>query len=326
MFWDIVREWEDCIANSIGIDVYPMYNELFAYKITSYRFCRRLLRSFPFLKNLLLPKGYHVVFEMLPFLPERPINHEDYSFRYNSSNVIPWIIDCEFNSKEIELFNDEYKKFPLVLISSRKTYDILIQSGLCTDIRLSHLALSISDKYKISPNTKFEKIYDICLFGREDEVLMSFFHLYHQSHPELSVVTREIVNEKSVYVLDGETVLCDSDDRESYMSILSKCRIALYSTSHRYLHYRLTEDFVTPKFLEYVVSGVHIIARYPLNSDVDYFGLPQICPSVDSYSDFEKEFKKGMSNDINMKLYSDFIERHYTSSRAKQLKSLFSKI
>ena len=55
---------------------------------------------------------------------------------------------------------------------------------------------------------------------------------------------------------------------------------------------------------------------------MDFYELEQFSPSVGSYEQFEKILDTAINTDVNMKKYSDYLSKHYTSVRAKQLLNL----
>lgn len=76
---------------------------------------------------------------------------------------------------------------------------------------------------------------------------------------------------------------------------------------------------VTPRFLELIACGCHILARYPENPDTKYFELHNITPSIESYEQFEHLLNKALNEEVDMQIYADYLKNHYTSKIAKQI-------
>ena len=75
---------------------------------------------------------------------------------------------------------------------------------------------------------------------------------------------------------------------------------------------------VTPRFLEAVSSGCHVLSRYKENSDTDFFDLNRITPHISSYEQFESEFDRAIEEDVDMKVYAEYLSKHYTSTIVNQ--------
>lgn len=81
---------------------------------------------------------------------------------------------------------------------------------------------------------------------------------------------------------------------------------------------------VTPRFLEYLACGCHIISRYPDNPDTAYFNLAGMSTRVDSYQAFEETFDRARTIPCDMAGYASYLDKHYTSVRAEALASIIS--
>lgn len=249
--------------------------------------------------------------------------------KYNSPNVIPWIVDF-FLRDFIKLiaFYVLYCFNKVVIISSKEAYDYL-KSHFCP-LRIVHVALSLPDKYRITADSKFEKNYDLVLIGRVSPVLKDYALRYASIHEDFKYAYQ--VREKTnwmIYDQDNHLIGCISN-RKDYMDFMTQSRVMLYSTpsmdgegstrSHGF-------NQVTPKFLEYIASGCHVIARYPQNSDVEYYELDRmVLANVKDYEAFEKAMDYARSNDVDMKKYSEYLAKHYTSVRVKELQTILDKI
>ena len=103
--------------------------------------------------------------------------------------------------------------------------------------------MSLSDRYKITSNTCYEKKYDVILIGRQNPVLKDFLDQYKKTHPDLTIF---IPSKQELASRDG------------YLDSMKKSRIALYATPGIDGGEKRTNGFsqVTPRFLEMVASGL----------------------------------------------------------------------
>lgn len=180
-------------------------------------------------------------------------------------------------------------------------------------MNIRHLALSLSDRYKITSNTCYEKKYDVILIGRQNPVLKDFLDQYKKTHPDLTIF---IPSKQELASRDG------------YLDSMKKSRIALYATPGIDGGEKRTNGFsqVTPRFLEMVASGCNIIARYKTNADTDYYELEKFCQSINTYEEFEKEMDKCRIKGPDMTFYSSYLKKHYTSKRVEELQVILNEI
>ena len=79
---------------------------------------------------------------------------------------------------------------------------------------------------------------------------------------------------------------------------------------------------VTPRFLELLAAGCHVICRYQKNSDTDFYELEKFSKSVDSYTEFENQLDLALSREIDVQMYTEYLKNHITSTRVEQLKDI----
>lgn len=160
--------------------------------------------------------------------------------------------------------------------------------------------------------------------GRQNPILEKYLNKYIESHPQLYYVYRKQEGGTFNYYSSRGEYLGDINTREKYINLMRSARCGLYATPGIDGGEKRTNGFsqVTPRFLELIASGCHVIARYKANSDVNFYELEQFSPSVDSYEQFEKMLDTAINTDVNMKKCSDYLSKHYTSVRAKQLLNL----
>ena len=291
-WYDLVREWEDDIQQSECFHTSLDYeNPIFKN------------RWWQFLPGLFAGCVDKRHFPLLYFEMRANVFH----FWKGSKTLVPWIIDWFVNPKYLWLYEWMYRKHRLVLVSSKEVYAYLKRKN--TGIRVEHLGLSLSDRFKLHKDDRFEKQYDVVLLGRQNERMMEYLNHYKQQHPELTVY---------------RPARKDVETREGYMKEMRKGRIGLYAAPGFDADAKRTHGFsqVTPRFLEYVACGCHIIARYMDNEDSRYYELQKFSPSVESYEMFEQLMDKALSSLIDMDFYVAYLEHHYTSARCAELEKI----
>ena len=306
-FWQIVFEWEDVFAKEMNLS---LWNEP---QISQNPHAFRL----PMLGDLVtIGKGNIFRYDMSSGI---------YEF-WNTRRVVPCIIDFIMDMKRLSEFEHAYKKHRMVLISSLEAYEILQQRQ--TKLPIGHLALSLSDKYRITPSTKIEKKYDLVLMGRQNPVLMKYVREYAEKHSDFIYVYRPESEKGFTYYTSKGTMVGDVVDREQYMQLTRQARCSLYSTQcvDGGPEWRNGYNQVTPRFLEMIASGCHVIARYTDNPDTRFYEIGKFAPMCDCYSDFEKQMDKARNEEVDMEMYANYMEKHYTSVRVKQLKKILKTI
>lgn len=69
-----------------------------------------------------------------------------------------------------------------------------------------------------------------------------------------------------------------------------------------------------------------MIARYKENPDTEYYELNRFSPSVASYGQFEEAMDNALATEPGLAMYASYLENHYTSRRAQELKSILEKL
>ncbi len=303
--YDLVYEWEDILAKKLGC---PLVNE---NKILYKSFLKKL----SFIPNLFQPRKISFKFEMNPILKHRIDNRK---------NFVPCIIDYYLHDDRLPDLISSYSRNSVVCISSKEVYDHLLEKGVKEKLNIEHLALSISDKYRITEESVFEKKYDLVLMGRQNPVLKDFLDTYEKKHKDLYYVYREKKGNEFLYYTSRGECLGNIDTREKYMSLMKLAKCGLYSTPGIDGGESRTNGFsqVTPRFLELIACGCHIIARYKQNSDTDYYQLGDFSQSIDDYESFERALDLYRNSNVDMAKYSKYLSNHYTSNRAECLSKL----
>lgn len=319
-YWDVVFEWEDELAKGLGCNFYRQC------PLTDKRLFEKFINKFPRLYFLFQTTKLSFVFEMSD-CRQSGIN--------NFHNIIPCVIDSYPNRFSINEFRHQYWRNKVVLFTSRQVYDYYSMQPL--NIKVFHLPISISSKYTITPSTHFEKKYDAAFVGRPNPILQRYLFTYSESHPNFIYIYHNGPEENHTfhYQASNGEYIGELESRDEYMEILRQTRVCLYSTSgmdsDKFLDNNCIVDTaqyhqVTPRFLEMLACGCHIIARYEKNSDTDYFELEKFCKSIETYRDFEIKMNSYLNMDVNMEMYSNYLSKHYTSKRAQELSELLQSI
>ena len=305
--YHLIYEWEDQLQKE-------MINSCFFYHSF---YSNKIIRAHEILQlnGVALDKNLHLFFEMLA---EKKKNI------FNRSNLIPIVIDFFLSRKELMSFEKAHSHNPLVLITSLEAYEWLKKNECKLNIR--HWPLSLPDKYRISPNTFHNKKYDFVLVGRQNSVLKSYLEKYVLENPNTIYVYEG--NEKFHYYTNHGEYVGYIESREEYISLMKLSRIGIYSTPGMDGSRQDTNLFnqVTPKFLEYIACGCHLLLRYPENPDTHFYELNKFCPHIDSYLLFEKKVPYYLNHKPDLQMYEEYLSKHYTSERIKQIKSFFNEI
>ena len=307
---DIVFEWEDVLAEQLNV---PKRNHFTKWRLVG-AVCYRL----PFLGRFFRPFSTSLSFDL-------------YScdiFRANYSCIVPCIIDFWLRKEEqLKLFYKLHDKHPIVLVSSKEVYDFL-KSKDCP-LRIAHWGLSISDKYKINTAVLKEKKYDAAIVGRTSKVLLGYAQRYKETHPGFVYIYQVRLpgrNGDVVYMDSDGRKVCSASTRMEYMELLRKVKVGFYSTPGVDSDRNVSYNQVTPRFLEYLVSGCHVLARYTKNPDTDFYEMDKMAPNITSYEHFERELDRALSTPIDVDKYRQYLAKHYTSTRAKELISILEEI
>ena len=316
-YWQIVYEWEDCLSKQLKA---PLLHNLFASchirwlwgKITGAE------ATVPTTSKLAL------AFVMRPYYLDDNIA--------GKKNIIPAIIDYWLQSDaDVKVFEEKYRNNPAVLISSKQAFDFLKSKQV--DVNLFHWPLSLPDKYAFQPH---EKQYDCVLAGRPSTVLKQWMLRYSENHPDFTYVYNDRVAGRNMlnYVTSkGEVIGNSFSSRQTFFELLQLSRVGLYSTpsidKDKQLFNGLDSngyDQVTPRLFEYIAAGCHVLARYPSNSDTEFFNLSSIAPHISTYEEFESRMNFARTNPVDSRTYTEWLSHHYTSVRAKMLEVILANL
>ncbi|MDE6523346.1 MAG: hypothetical protein K2L17_11045 [Muribaculaceae bacterium] len=305
-WWDIVYKWEDIISKELSLPIKPLNIIQFGFQIFQNFFNKALPLN-------IQPNNLRFV------MTARPKFYGEFG-----RQDIPIIIDFFLSDNKAIDFLNTVKKQKIVLISSKEVYDYLINIG-GNSHQIKHWALSLPDELAITPQTKFEKKYDLVLIGRLPKTFQNYVDKYRERHPSFSIVTKRVEDGAFNYYDSSGNYVGNANDYQGYIDILRKSRIYLYTTPGLDSD-KKTNGFsqVTPRFLEVVSAGCNIIMHYPKNSDTDYFELPKFGRSIQTYEEFEESVEEALKCEPDMKFRSEYLQKHYTSVRSQELKNILN--
>jgi len=301
--FDLVYAWEDIFAQELGVPLVPRS-----------RMAEALVRRLPGRQAVPTGKKHLLLTEMEP-MPGKNA--------YNRAQVIPYWIDFFLREPSLPVLVRSYNSCPAIFVSSREAYEYLQEQG--TGLPLYHLALSLPDN--VLTDSLPEKQYDVALMGRPDEVLGNFFKRYAAEHP-CTYVYRKMEQGRFLYYDQTGACLGDVDDHDKFMDLMRRCRVGLYATPGLDDPDGRTHGFsqVTPRFLEYLSAGCHVLMRYRSNPDTDYYGLESFCPSADTYEVFENTLTDFLRRPVDMDRNREYLSGHTTSARARELRRILSNL
>lgn len=313
--WDLVFEWENVFKRAFGA---CLISERLVRRLNTLVFRYRFLA-----KNLQFPLRGSFVIDL----------YCKYGWRgyIKEEKLIPFIVDITPSKSDIKGFIECYKHNPVVFVSNKDAYNFLVKHGVAEHVNIKHLALSLPDKYRIKPTSKYEKIYDVVLMGRQNPLLETFLKKYASTHETFTYVYRTISGDSFSYITNhGECLGMDFNSRDKYIDLMRKSRVFLYAVPglDNDEKFGMTNGYhwMTPRFLEAIASGCHIIARYEKNADTDFFEVEKFSPSVSEYGEFEQLMDAALDKEIDIEMYSTYLEKHYTSVRAQEVKEIIKEL
>jgi hypothetical protein len=321
----LIYEWEDDMSQDLGVpirDGKPIYR-----KALINRFSKKLITLLG--KNALgklnnsieswngCLKGkfdYNLVYELY-------VNSEP-GFA-TSSRAIPIMIDF-WKHTDLDSFYKTYRNCKLVLISSLEAYNFLKEQGC--PLNIAHFPLGLSDRYRLFPEIRYPKKYDILLAGRQDDKTMFYLENYLKEfinkYPDVEIVHRKSIEEGFCYESSKKGVIGKFHTRQAYIDLLRSSKISFYSTPGVDGGEQRTGGFnpVTPRYLELLSAQCLLLGRYPENEETSYYELEKVCPNITSYDHFEQVLLGYLNApEPSFDRHREILNKHYTSCRAKQL-------
>lgn len=322
-FYQVIYEWEDDLARQLAV---PLKSALPKWRKT---FLNNLTR--PVLARLgALDQVNNWVEAWHPTRPRRgtylvfELGANTTANFSTSAYAIPAFIDLWQNT-DWQALARQYRYCPLVLVSSLETVQYMQVLG--SPLPVAHFPLSLSDRYRTTPDQVFAKQYDLVLAGRTNPVLASFVRTFSERNPTVEVVSQQEVDGQFQYVSNHRGALGPLADRSEYLDLLRKARISVYSTPGIDGGEARTGGFnpVTPRYLELLHARCRLIGRYPDNAETRFYELAQVCPHVDTYAEFEALMHQYLAQESGpLPAYEAILSKHYTSCRATLLQRLLS--
>ena len=244
---------------------------------------------------------------------------------WNRKNVSVVIIDFFLSIEQLPIFWKRYSKVNHLYVSNLQVLHYLNANN--PQRLVEHCPLSLPDRYAITKDTRFDKPYDLVMIGRQNVVLKEFLEKYEQEHDISYVfVKRSPDGHFEAFTNKGERV-GNADTREEYLNLLKKGKVTLYSTSGTDNDRVGTNGFhqVTPRFLEALACGCHVLSRFDDNEDTDFYELRRMSHKIDSYNDFEAAMDKALSIPVDMEMYSCYLADHYTTAVGRKYIEIFRK-
>jgi len=297
-FNEIMFEWEDQIADTLGLDfICP----------------QEANDSLEVLKDGSLGAEYRAFGFDMAVMP--------YPHMSSAENMSVCIIDFYLKEDEWDDFISAYRVNDKVFITSREVYEKLIKyDGM---LSIEHMPVTLPDKYALDITDDWDKRpYDVVVVGNNSPVLKGWLDDYEKSH-DVNILRRgsglqwPVYSSKNGFV--GYVLL-----REHYFELLKQCKVVLYSTSGLDGSRHDTNGYhqVTPRFLEYLSCGCNVIAKYDDNADTDYFELGDMSFRVTDYNSFEAQMDRALESAPNLESYSAYLKKHYTSTIIDQIGSI----
>ena len=299
--WDIVFEWEDIIADRLGIvikDESSSFLSIVLQKLHLYKFVANLVKS----KNLYLRFVTDV--KLIPG-------------RYASPNMIPIIIDFWYEKEEINKFIEYFKFVPLLFVTNKEVQSLL--SVYKCPFKVEHFPLSLPDQYRLTKDSLANKEYEFCFVGRIDKFFMGLVEEYAAKHEDFEYVYSKGISVNREFWTNKGKFLGKDAGRESYINFLRKTKISCYSTPGMDATKKAKYNQVTPRLLEMLANGCQVIGHYPDSEDVLWYDLSSVVPNVTNYKSFEHVLDDMRQQTFNFENISDFLSNHYTSNSAQLL-------
>lgn len=313
---DIVYEWEDEISSILNL-------EICTTKLSNGFFARILNNIDKFIFNgKLTSLYYNYLFEQRRgnylFYEMNPRYFYSYS---NSKYAIPIIIDF-WDRDKIDKFKKYYSSSKFLLITSTEVIDFLRSEMV--DVQLIHFPMALPTKYKLDPNFKPIKKYDLVLAGRINKQLKEYLDIYIKQNPNFEYLYQTKINGQYCYASNLNGIVGYFNSREEYWELLKQAKVAFYATPGIDGGEMRTNNFnpVTPRFFELLAAGCHVIARYPNNSETEFFRIKDICKSIENYEQFKYEFELALNSEPPIKKYSEYLSNHYLENRINIINNL----
>jgi hypothetical protein len=321
--WHIIYEWEDILSEHLSVKLIDSRKASVITKYTD-KALRYISRQLYGSSNKMLPVFDRLIYKKEALYFEILVRGAYYFT--GSKNTIPVIIDF-WKGTDLDTFYQAYRNCRAILISNIEVYNFLKDNKF--PINIYHFPLSLPDKYRLSGESAFDKIYDIIVPGRSNPVLWGYLMEYEKKFPDVEYIYPEQVDGEFYYVSNKSGRIGKFNKRDEYINLLRSAKVGFYSTPGIDGDEERTGGFgpVTPRFLEMVAAGCKIIARYPQSAETAFYEMNKVCISCDNYSQFEQELSNALNSENSCFAQNEvYLEKHYTSARIDLLKSILSQI
>lgn len=321
--WHIVFEWEDVFRENLKL---PLTDTQEAVILTKY-----VDKAARFLSRKICGNSYKLLsFADKYIYRQKALYFEVYPrgpfYFTGSKNTLPIIIDF-WKDKDLDQFYHTYENCSAILISSIEVYNYLVENRFPK--KLYHFPLSLSDKYRLTSASKFTKVYDIVIPGRNNPVLWGYLLEYEKKFPEVEYLYQKQINGEFYYISNKSGVVGKFSGRDEYINLLRSAKVGLYSTPGIDGDEKRTGGFcpVTPRFFELLSAGCNVIARYPKNAETIFFELDKVCTLCTDYLHFENALTFALEEKhTDFEKIQAYLAKHYTSERITLLKQILSQI
>ena len=327
--YQLIFEWEEDLSYDLSVpllDAKPLYRKILINRAT-----KKLVNSLGANALARLNKvveqfrvrhqsGLNLVFEL--YVATEP------NFT-TSAHTVPILVDF-WKHTDLASFYRTYRDCKLVLVSSLEALAFLKENNC--PLPVEHLGLSLSDRYRLEPNIRYSKQYDILLAGRlnirTNQRLRDYLELFVKKYPATEYLYQEEIKGEFYYVSNQRGTIGKFQTREDYMRLLRASKISFYSTPGLDGGEKRTGGFnpVTPRYLELLSAQCLLLGRYPDNEETRFYELARVCPNTQSYEEFEITMSDYLSQQQpSFDTHRDILAKHYTSCRAQQLAQLMAR-
>ena len=312
--YDLMHEWEYDFAKYINVDLVSIYRgRIGRIKRNAFIFFNKIRRvikvdNASFKTNN--SRNWHII-----FIPNALV----YLNYTHLINLIPIFVD--FPESMVVKIASATEKLPIYFVTA---YDIYEKLKKCGSKNVEYIPMGISDYYVRSQAPR--KTIDVVQFGRRNEKLHKWMLNYCERNPKVEYVFVKNANFEYYSTTRGD--IGRYETRTDFCDLIDKTKIALVSSPGAEKESRFGNiDFITPRFYECAAHYCFMIGRYTVNMETEIIGLDEVCPSVDTQTDFEcylDNYIKGDVND-NINRYRFFLDNNVISKRAERVKTIIDR-
>jgi hypothetical protein len=281
--WQMIHEWEDILGRQLAVPFQTFDDS-----------CTQACAGHP-------DNGFDLLFLPLATeLSEYTQNHK----------LIPVVMD---------LWRDDFDAFIHHAPNFKLVFATNLQSCRELSLRvpnLRYLPFTLADQYLHC--TIPEKDIDIIHYGRRNPLLDQYMQRLVTEYPDIHYVTTDKSKDGTVILIHSNRygVLGESDSRIKFMNLLCRSRVSLVSTVGMDGSRQTGGiDPISPRFLESMAAGCHLVGRIPDNDEFRQSGLSLLCHHVDSYQEFAEIVLRLLNTQVYPKFeYYQFLQQRLTSS------------